>query len=393
MSDLRSSLFESLNRLRPELSPSAQAQLVVPIGTVADVREAFEARIANHQYERDSVLITRAVRNTNELILQERTYAQQLRLVESIGLSHLPSHLLDFIRDHDNVYRATIRHRHLANVLDQQSSQVDVLTRVGIGIVNANNVYCLNTICATRSPAERTRMMHDPMFNTEIEECTSALVDEMFRIVQRTSQLYIILTGDVELENIGPDHDINDFGYQLPVPAGSALPATTDFYLSKSNEHIDEKLDHAQRCCICLSPYHSGHAGFKLNLCGHIIGTPCLSTWLNSTATNSTTCPYCRASLCARRARQVSGSTQAAYSEQMQLSQRLDRALALLDEIDALDCLVYGTDGEVFVAERMQGALVEVNRRCFENGVEVGFVRDAVTVSGWGLRRMDWARE
>tara|TARA_R110002003_G_scaffold1389_3_gene22942 strand:- start:2503 stop:3591 length:1089 start_codon:yes stop_codon:yes gene_type:complete len=362
MSDPRTRLSASLHGLRRELPPSAQAQLTIPTGTVGRLRQSFEALIATHSHDLDSILITRALHNTDALIRQHRTYAQHLHLIETLGLPHLPSHLRAFLNDHDNLHRATIRSRQRAKVL-MQNQDTDVLTLVAARILNTNNVYCLALVRCSRAPAARTRIMLTPFFRSELQTCTDRLVDELVRLLQRLAELQSTLPADgddVELENVGEDHDVAALGYELPVPE------------TQIETEMGMETETTANCPICLSPYTPSHPPFRLTRCAHTLGTPCLATWLNGTAANSTTCPCCRAELCVRRARRPCASVRAsirdAHAEQGRLSGRVRRAWGLLADLDALCAVVWEGVGGRWFAE----AVGVVRGRCAERGVVLG---------------------
>ncbi|KAH7085264.1 hypothetical protein BKA63DRAFT_13810 [Paraphoma chrysanthemicola] len=383
MSNRRSLLFESLKRRQTELPPSAQAELTIPMGTVGHVLQLFEERIANHQHERASVYTNRALDNTDELIRQGRTYAQQLRLAETLGLSHLPSHLRCFIRDHDNAYRAVIRSRHFANLTQAHPESFDVFARVGARILNASNIYALNTITTTHSPVERVRMASDPFFKIELQECTDLLVDEFLRVLKRLDSLRSILQSDeVELENVGPDHDIHEFGFQVPFPSLSSHDDASSAADKTIAPNLTNDPDPTNRCCICLNPYSPLHPAFNLTACTHTIGLPCLSTWLNSTAANATSCPYCRTLLCKRRARQPSSRSRDAYAEGMGLVHKFERARGLLADLDGLCAMVCGGREGRWFGEAVRA----VNFRAVEMGLGVRFVWEDGSVVGRGWR-------
>ncbi|KAF2827262.1 hypothetical protein CC86DRAFT_348563 [Ophiobolus disseminans] len=383
MSTLRSSLMELINRLCPDLSPTAQAQLTIPMGTVNQIRQVFEERIRQHDYDPDITLINRALRNTDELIRQERTYAGQLRLTEAIGLHSLPSHLRDFLRDHDNLYRAAIRSRRLAGFA-ATSKDVDLFSNIKVRILNLWNTYSLRTISTTRSPSERKRIRKEPAFKKELLDCTDLLVDEIWRVIHRNFQIQALLPEETELENIGPDHIVDTFGSDITPP-----PAAAASMLNPPDENT--KLYHTQRCCICLDTYTS-HPAFKLETCGHVVGKSCLAAWLNSTATNATTCPFCRTELCTRRARRLSARTQALQTEQESLETCLKKALRIMQDVDRLANTIYGDGVDATLGAWTGDAVKEVNRRCCANGVMVGFRRDGRVALRWRLRRVEWAR-
>lgn len=385
MSTLRSSFLEYMNRLCPELSPAAQAQLTISMGFVQQTRQVFEHQIHQRQYEHVGILIKRALRNTDELIRQDRTYADQLRLVETIGRLHLPSHLQDFIRDHDNLYHAAVQSRHLVQDLGRNSANINCLAHVEARILYVRIVFSFNIIRTTRSPAERARLRKDLPILKTMHDCTDMLVDEIWHAISRLAAIWILLSGDTELENVGPDHDVNAFGSDIHV-----IPARRGPFAAIFDDN--EKLDHTERCCICLEHYPNSHPAFKLTLCGHVIGKSCLAAWLNSTTQNANQCPFCRTTLCPRRPRQLATRIQALQTESDELSDRLHHALRVLEDIDELANEIYGSGAQGELGVWAGDAVLEVNKRCLVNGLGFGFMREKTYKVGWRLARVDWAR-
>ncbi|KAF2630125.1 hypothetical protein BU25DRAFT_311985, partial [Macroventuria anomochaeta] len=260
----------------------------IPSGTVHNICRTFEARISAHHYERDSVYICRAARNMKELIRQNRTYAEQLRSAEDVTLFNLPTQLVDFLRDHDNLYRAAFRRRSAARKA-RASPSMDVLEQVTLRLQNIRTAYYVNIIEMTRSETEHRRLMHDPLFVEEFPECTVLLQDEIVCQLTRLEQILQSPAKDIELENVGPDHNVDDFG------DGISLTTATI---------VSDYRDQSQRCCICLDNYNKTHTAFLITACKHTVGKSCLAQWLNSTSSNANLCPHCRTLLCERRARQ-----------------------------------------------------------------------------------------
>ena len=127
-------------------------------------------------------------------------------------------------------------------------------------------------------------MRHDPLFVKEFQECTESLQIE---IVRQLTQLELLLPSPakvMELENVGPDHNVNDFGRSLSLTMATA----------------SDDRDQSQRCYICLQVYTALHPAFTTTKCSHIIGKPCLTCWLNNTSRNANLCPHCRTPLCER---------------------------------------------------------------------------------------------
>ena len=371
MSELQHFLQESSNELNSEISGFAQARMIVPVGTVRNVSRNFENRISIHRYEQDQVYINRASQNMYRLRRQNRTYAEQLRLAENVTLFNLPTHLVDFLRDHDNLYRAASRSRLTAKKAIA-SPHMDVLVQVLYRLQNIRTVYYVNMIEESHSHTERLRLMHDPLFQKEFNDCTKSLQNEIIHQLIRFEQLLSSLTKDMELENVGPDHNIDKYGHEIPsMVLKSAL---------------DDR-DLSIRCCICLEPYTITHTAFLTNNCGHTIGKSCLSQWLNSTSKNANLCPHCRTPLCERRARRPAGMTPATLTEQREISDRLARAIIMIGDVEKLHDELFGTDMAVTYVKR---AMDDLNYRLFENDIGFCLGYEGTMAFRWGIRRVNW---
>lgn len=357
---------------------SMQAQMIVPIGIVEQRRQAFERRIAEHRNERASILLDRALHMSTVL---PRSYPEYLRLVEHHTLLHLPTPLVNFLRDHDNLHHAVVRSSQRAKMA-VSSPNMDVITRVAHRILGLRNDYYFSAIRACRAPHEQTAAMDQSQTERVIRECTDALTGEIFRILSRLEVLLPNATADVELENVGPDHDVNHFGRDV---------SQHTKFLADDMVKPDEpdENDPSIRCCICLDTYNTTtHPGFLVSRCNHIIGKPCLSTWLNSTSCNSNLCPYCRAQLCERRTRRPRHPLSATTAEQHALVDRLHRAMDLLEDVARLFDEIFQT--RVTEGQWFDDAMEALNRSLFESGMGFGFVSDGFERVVWRLRRVDW---
>jgi hypothetical protein len=373
MSELQSLLQESVHSSHFEFSRPTQAHMAVPIGTVRNLRQSFENRIAKHVYEQDRVYINRAIRNMDELICQSRTYAEQLRLTESATLFELPIDLVNFLRDHDNLCRAAVRSRQAANKA-AASPDMDVFLRVAHRLLNLRNVYYVNIIEETRSPTERLRQVEDPLFINEFNECTLALQDEIVRQLTCLELLLPSPARDVQLENVGPDHTVDDYGHNVTTCESNA-------------KSFPDEYDHTNRCCICLEAYTTQHTAFLITQCKHIIGKSCLSQWLNSTWKNANLCPHCRTSLCERRARQPVDITSMMVSEQRYITDRLQRVIFMMGDVEMLYGELFGTN---VAFELLKGAIDTLNYRLFENDIGFCLEYEAAAAFRWGVRRVNW---
>lgn len=214
---------------------------------------------------------------------------------------------------------------------------------------------------------ERLRMMNDAVFISEFNECTSLLEDEFVLQLARLEHLNPLPFEDVELENIGPDHNVDDFGHDVPIPN---TPSTT------------APIGPAQRCCICLAQWTPEHPPFHITICGHTVGKPCLARWLNSTARNANRCPHCRSALCTRRARRpkLESNTHAAVLYRVRL------AIVMLERFVFTQEQCFGSlQGK----EYLQNALFAINYRLFVG--DVGFHFSCRwELKEWMVRSVNW---
>ncbi|KAF2130114.1 hypothetical protein P153DRAFT_418841 [Dothidotthia symphoricarpi CBS 119687] len=248
--------------------------------------------------------------------------------------------------------------------------EMDVLTRVAYLVLGLRDLWALRGIIGG---AEEQRI---------VQEVEHALAEEVVSTLHALEMWGPRSDGDVKLENIGPDHNVEDFGREV-LRTGSEMDDNID-----TAKPDDPDPDPSQRCGVCLDAYTSSHPAFLISACNHIIGKPCLDTWLNGTAQNANLCPFCRMQMCERRARRPTGPSTNIFAEQNALVNRLTRALLLLQDMDILltEFFAGGYAGS-WLADTMCG----VNMRLFENGVGFAFVQDEMEDLGWRLRRVDWA--
>ncbi|KNG47652.1 hypothetical protein DDE82_004407 [Stemphylium lycopersici] len=347
-------------------------------GMVECRRLAFERRIERHHYEREEVYIGRVLRKVNELKQENQTYAEQLQKVENLTLFHLPPDMAAFIRDHDNMYRAAVRREQLANTAMSSATDWSIYQRVACRLLHMRNYYSLNVIMKTRDPVERTRMQRDPNFKEEIRELADLLTDDIIGILTHLDMLISEEQNERELENVGADHNVNDFGQLIP---------THPKRLGEDVHDAQEK-DQSLICCICLDIYdRKMHPAFLLNACGHVVGKPCFATWLNGSSRNSNLCPYCRTTLCTRRCRRPAMPTENPFEDQRSLKGRLNYAIAHLDGLNLMYIEIFGDEktGKPRF-DILDSITVELNRRLAEDGVRFRFVEDRSERGAWRIR-------
>lgn len=306
-------LAEPDRSLAPKYTPAS----VIPIGTVRRIRNQLEARAAVHNRENVSVLIARAHRHVVEnLYGTNLTYKDKLRIAEQLGLHHLTSPIAGFLRIHEDMFQAVAKTQCMA-MRATTSSTIDVLTRAEICILNLRNQVCYNDILSTLNGTLLQNMRVSGEFEKETITIGGLLAAEFTRTLQMWEDRSLYELDDVELENVGPDHDIDTLGKDvlladkettasafmnntcLPTPPPS--PNKTSESMSVEaliNETDDEEDDESQFCGICMELYTDSHPAFCLAACGHIYGKTCLTKWVNSIAPNANLCPECRASLC-----------------------------------------------------------------------------------------------
>jgi hypothetical protein len=369
MLDLISFLQGSPDGLQPKVSATSQAYMTIPRDAVRNICQEFEKLISAHRYERDSAYICCAVRNMKDLVRQNRTYAAQLRAAEDATLFNLPAHLIDFLRDHDNLYRAAFRSREEARKA-RASPHMNIIVQVKSRLQNIRIGFYVNIIEVTHSLEEICHLRHDPLFAEEFQECTESIQNEIMRQLNRLEQLLPNPAKDIELENVGPDHNVDDFGHSLLATATAS----------------DER-DQSQRCCICLQAYTALHSAFIITQCSHIIGKPCLARWLNSTSRNANLCPHCRTPLCERRPRGPAGMDLTTLNEQRSISERLGSAIIMLGDLEKLREELFGVH---LAAEYIKKAVDDLNFRLFENDVGFCLEREGMPGGRWGFRRMRW---
>lgn len=125
----------------------------------------------------------------------------------------------------------------------------------------------------------------------------------------------------VDYVNVGPDHDLVTLGHPILQPHLETLQAAL-----REAQLANVDRDHRMRCAICLDGYDiEDHLPFQLSACNHLIGQGCIASWLNSTHEQATTCPHCRAVLCARRPRRPAGQTEAQTRRMDELDARHQR--------------------------------------------------------------------
>jgi hypothetical protein len=378
MSDLQNTLYDSHHRLHTDLSPTAQAHLTIPFGTVRNRFQTFKSQIAHHKHEADGVLLTRSIASLDVLIRRGRTYATQLHIVELLGLSHLFLDLLNFLREHKNLYRSAIRRRQAARIAFRHD-KVDVIERVQCRLQNMRIVFSLNVICGTEDESVKNRMREDGCFNREMQELNQLLETEHVRVLHRIQALTPQFGKEIELENIGPDHDIHDFGQDIQ-------PALGQYQKSANTEGLDsEERDHTHLCCICIDKYDNVHPAFLLHRCGHILGASCFATWLNSTAPRANLCPQCRMKLCDRRRRRPRKTLDVQTKEEVDgLYQHLKVIGGLVTSISNVYAMLYGSDE--FTAH-FNGTVARLNARFLSEGLHFHCETVESRQDVWRLRR------
>ncbi|KAE8844988.1 hypothetical protein PTNB73_02958 [Pyrenophora teres f. teres] len=374
------------------VSPDTKPQTMhIPTGIVNHLRAVFEQKISEHQYERDEVYAKRAMETMNMLIHNNMKYAEQLRNVEFVTLFHLPVDLIMFVRNHDNLYRATLRCRKRAQEAKSGMTNMDILTGFDYRIGNLRNSFALDVL----KEESINLMQRDPNVEQEFHDLANLFERQIMMALTRLDMLTQEITRETELENVGSDHDINDFGQAAP----------SHRMRFRGKEEISDERDHSILCCICLAQYNgTTHSAFRLDACNHIMGKPCIEAWLNSTATNSTLCPHCRTCICTRRPRRpkISSATTEIVEEYTGLKRHIKRVVALAEEASKVYFEVYNGSDEHDKANHigirngdwMNRLISQLNRRLATNRVNYLFLLMLSDVGRgmiWRLQRTDLA--
>jgi hypothetical protein len=332
--------------------PSHQVEIDgISHGTVQRLCDETEARIAQQSREADPVLLRRAQSHASVLREAGRTYQQRLHVIATVGISNMGPSLAEFFHDHENMRRAVDFTTKIAQ-LAQRSSTIDVLAHVSIRIIDVRNRSTRQWITSTCGDMLQAIEEYD----AEISTLRGILADEVVRILVIWDTLSSIHLDDHELNNVGPDHNIDELGQDvvrsgsqrdtavefaselrvdspvdelkggtamaqsakgkatfLPTPPPSPRFASDgtveDAFLDDDDEEDDDddeddyfdEDDVDRHCSICTEQYSEGHRAFSLTICGHTFGKACISRWVNSTSRNANTCPYCRRTLCKPR--------------------------------------------------------------------------------------------
>ncbi|PSN62776.1 hypothetical protein BS50DRAFT_650032 [Corynespora cassiicola Philippines] len=424
----------------PELGAYDSHQRVIPAGIVQRARDHYE-RLSSNQpmLPNDSELLHRVLCNLDDLLNRSQSYTHRLRGAEMLTLSTLPPALIPFLRAHDE-FSGALRLSQLRAVRAMENQTMDTFTRIQVVFEYLRNQYGMNVVHGNRAMEGYMAMSTSSFFHHEINRLAVILKLEIVKILEQVedlaseNQLVQAPMEDVELENVGPDHDVDDFGFTVPdldnptmddslsVYSGSEYSATSPSSLipgistppalepdiSDTSSGSDDKpptpsrlddRDPSVRCCICLCGYTSpNHPALVLTHCGHTVGKPCLAAWLNSIARNANTCPHCRAELCSRRALRPVQAQHSPRNDPLlnYLTHRLDMAGYMLGEMAVLYGLVYGFERRIYW---FHNAVRLVNERLFNEGVGFVFVDDGEVVEGvrglhhqlgWRLRRADW---
>lgn len=319
-----------------------QALATVPAGIVHRISQDLERQITRRVYQRARDYIIKVRRNTEVLIENNGTYALLLHEIHSMERTTLTRDQAIFLQDDLNLRHAVIRSQQMVNRM-LASEDVDMLLLCYRRGLNIRNTFWLHFCQATYSEHERARLMQDDFFTTEFNRCAASLQAELARLLTHIKHS---AWSNVHFENIGPDHNVDDYG--------------RDIYLRDcSYTQLDDR-DDKSRCCICLEPYTAAHTAFEITACKgrHIVGKSCLSTWLNGTTLNANTCSQCRVELFERRAlRPAIEPNNEAYS-------RLLRALDTFRNLERLRNELFGPES---AAGFLWNVIYGVNYESFQN--------------------------
>ncbi|KAJ4300743.1 hypothetical protein N0V90_002831 [Kalmusia sp. IMI 367209] len=404
---------------------------LIPVGFVRRLRDNIEARITSQnqlqtqtQRQGDAIHIDRALNNMQTLMQLNQTYAGRLLVASAIGLFHLNPTLSRFIVDHDNLWKVVLRAQRTARLADEYSS-IDALARVSSRIINVRNKISCKLITSTLNWATVCDMRASSDYTGYIVDTMGLLENEFIRILTEWDNVPATQLDLHELENVGPDHDIDDLGQDLidehpedrntsptenslaasdsngePTPISSAFPSPVPSPASPTvpkdtvtTTPVDD-YGHYQLCCICFEPYSDTHQAFILGPCSHVVGKLCLSNWVNSTTGNANLCPQCRAPLCTRRPRRalpivptLEKPTMSASWTRSILQERLHCATELYVELGNVFGSLWGPGSQdKFFDECMR----YLNERFFLGDMRFSVVLDQTSAVQWRLQRANW---
>ncbi|KAF9731674.1 hypothetical protein PMIN01_10691 [Paraphaeosphaeria minitans] len=402
--------------------PSRIEISVIPIGRVQRLRHEVEARITPETYEPDDVLLIRAQDHASALRQSSRTYGQRLRVAAEVGLFRMSPSLSLFIHDHENMNRAVARSSEFARRA-RNSPGVDTLTYANICIIAVRNRLSRTWTVTTFSPRAREALKATGVIDPLISALRGILEDATVHILTLWDELtlhpHLRLSlrdlGEDELKNVGPDHDIDDFGHETAVGFVSVLrfdspisdnrmgyaqskvntkslptPPPSPAYMHTFNDApVDDNLDdNDDGDDDSTDPYTDRHRAFTLTRCGHTFGKGCISTWVNSTARNANLCPHCRATLCVRRPRQPITASHAVIPDnhRVSLQHQLDQATRLFELLADVRAALWGFHTrDAYLDDCMD----ELNQRFFMGGL--GWIlAPNNSDEGWMLQPHDW---
>jgi hypothetical protein len=317
----------------------------ISYGTVQRICNETEARIAQQGRETDTVLLRRAQGHAGVLRVAGRTYRQRLDVIAAVGIFNMGPSLTEFFHDHENMWRAVDSTTEIAQRA-RRSSTVDVLSQVSIRIIDIRNRSTRQWVMSTCNNAMQATEGYDDNIST----LRGILADEVVHVLTIWDALSSIHLYDHELNNVGPDHNIDDLGQEVtksrdqkettvevaselrvdspfdelegdtavaqstkgkatclltppPSPRFACDGTFEDAFMDDDDDEEDyfDEDDVDRLCSICTEPYTDGHPAFSLTICGHIFGKACISRWVNSTSRNANTCPHCRRTLCKSR--------------------------------------------------------------------------------------------
>ena len=334
----------------PSRSPPSECTptSIIPIGTVRRIRNQVEARAAAYNRESVSVRITRARDYVfDNLYGTGLTYRDKLRIVEQLGLSHLTPSTANFLRIHEDMFQAVAKTQQMA-MRAAMNTTIDVLTQAEICILNLRSQVSYNDVLSTLNGTLLQNMRVSGDFEEEAFRTAGLLAAEFARTLRVWDDRSSDQMEDLELENVGADHDIDALGRDIhldqtliqpgtivfrelqtthhsipvavmetdaeaftkytgpPTPPPSPSPyleitpksMSVEALMNETDDEYEDEDDEDQICGICMQAYTDFHRAFCLAACGHIYGKTCISRWVNSIAANANLCPKCRTPLC-----------------------------------------------------------------------------------------------
>ncbi|KAF3047686.1 hypothetical protein E8E12_011385 [Didymella heteroderae] len=141
-------------------------------------------------------------------------------------------------------------------------------------------------------------LVKDFDFNVRIDAVVHYWQRHMTRVLIEINDTLLNVGREIVYTVEGPEPDISN----VDTHVNAAEFAKHQDGVQTDTLTQDPDRDHRISCALCLEHYNDADdSAFEL-VCGHTVGQTCMATWLTSSNTQSTSCPYCKHALCPPRA-------------------------------------------------------------------------------------------